>query len=361
MKNIIFNGMILDENPTGLGVFTKNVLDNIDKNKIKTIISHKKLNYSVKNTIVNIESKNKLKRIFLRNYKFNKVINNLLEDGDIIFSPTQHGVIRKNLNQIITIHDMIPLFYPQGRIHQYIYYKYILPKVIKNCKKIITVSNYTKKDLVEYYKIPSEKIEVVYNGYNKPKFVDIDKSIEFVKNQFDVDDYILMVGINYKYKNLHSVIKAYSDIETKSKLVIVGNYNVEYGRYLKRIVSEYGLDKKVIFLGYVSEEEKEMLYQASKFFIFPSLYEGFGLPVLEAMANKTPVLLSNSTSLPEVGGEAAVYFDSNNIDEIKRSLEYMFNLDETERRNLIGKGLKNIERFSWKKCGKQLSKIFDNI
>lgn len=361
MKNIIFNGMILDEKPTGLGVFTKNVLDNIDKRKIKTIISHKNLNYSVDNTIVNIESKSKFKRIFLRNYKFNKAINNLREEDDIIFSPTQHGIIRKKLNQIITIHDMIPLFYPQGRIHQYIYYKYILPKVIKNCKKIITVSNYTKKDLVKYYEVPSEKIEVVYNGYNRPKFVDIDRSRELVKNQFDIDNYILMVGINYKYKNLHSVIKAYSDIETKSKLVIVGNYNVKYGDYLKKVVREYKLDEKVIFLGYVSDEEKEMLYQASKFFVFPSLYEGFGLPVLEAMANKTPVLLSNSSSLPEVGGEAAVYFDSNNMEDIKRSLEYMLNLDESKRIDLIDKGLKNIARFSWEKCGKQLSKIFDNI
>lgn len=361
MRNIIFNAMILDDKPTGLGVFTKNVIENIDKEYIKLIVSQKALNYGVENEIINIESNSKIKKIFFRNYKFNKKIKKIALEEDVVFSPTQHGLSKGKFKQVITIHDLIPLLYPEGRRQQYIYYKYILPNVIRKVDKIITVSNYTKRDLIKYYKIEPNKIEVVYNGYDKPKYIDKEYSKKYVYDKFKLEKYILMVGINYNYKNLHSVIEAYKNINTDLKIIIVGNYNVSYGSYLREMTLKYNLEKNVLFLGYVSSEDKERLYQAAEFFIFPSLYEGFGLPVLEAMANKIPVLLSNATSLPEVGGEAAIYFDPNSIKDIEQKIKYIISMSDEEREQIIIKGLYNIEKFSWEKCSSEILKVLNKI
>lgn len=272
----------------------------------------------------------------------------------MLYSPTQHGINYNKIHQIITIHDLIPLFYPSGRWHQYMYYRFILPKVIKNSDKIITISNNTKKDIIRYYNVDVNKINVIYNGCNKPKLIDKEKSIKYIYNKYKIKDYLLMVGINYKYKNLHSVIEAYSNIirRVNNKLVIVGNCNNSYGKKLIKLVKKLRLNKDVIFLGYVNDYDLEKLYQAAKIFIYPSLYEGFGLPILEASANDTMVITSQYSSIPEIGQGISIMINTNNLTEIQNSLLYWINNTE---KFFIDK--KKLKKFNWNLTVKKIYEI----
>jgi len=161
-----------------------------------------------------------------------------------------------------------------------------------------------------------------------------------------------MIGINYNYKNLHSIIRAYGELkeELNYSIVIAGNYDVGYGQELVALTKELSLQENVKFLGYIDDDIKHYLYQASLAFIYPSLYEGFGLPILEAMYNRTPVICSNTSSLPEVAGNAAIYIDSSNIENVKSALLRVNNMTIEERNNFIKKGIERAELFSWEKC-----------
>lgn len=363
MKKIIFNAMIIDDMPSGLGIYARNVLKHIDDNKIAYVISKISIKCNIKNVIIKLNNKNKILSVFLRSHKFNNYVRKNRDYSHVFYSPTQHGINIKGIKQIITIHDVTPLIYPHGRIHQYIYYKYILPGIMKKCEKIIAVSNNTKNDIKKHYNIEDTKIEVIYDGFDKPNKVCVDESKKYIKNKYNIENYILLIGIHYKYKNLHSVIKAYSKIQKKidEKIVIVGNYNVKYGKELMELVKENNLEDKVMFLGYVNDDDKNKLYQASKVFIYPSLYEGFGLPILEAMANQTPVLCSNTSSLPEVGGSAAEMFNPNDINKLSEKILYMCKLSNEERQTYIDNGIENIKRFSWEKSASEIEKVIEQI
>lgn len=370
MKNIYFNAMILNNKPTGLGVYCKNILSRLSKLDIDYVVYNSTLDISkiikdsnINQIKINCNSKNKLVSVLLRNYKFNSLVNKKSKAEKItVYSPTQHGVKGKNINQIITIHDLLPLIYPSGRYHQYFYYKYILPKIIKKAEKIITISENTKNDIIKYYGTDSEKVIVIYNGYDKPKLIDKEYSVKYIENKYKVKDYLLMIGIHYRYKNLHNVIIAYSKIRTdiNKKLVIVGNYNTKYGFELKKLVNELNLNKYVIFTGYIDEEDKNFMYQAANLFIYPSLYEGFGLPILEAMANGTPVICSNTSSLPEVAGNAALLFNPNSIDDIERCILLLTDEKDASTEALIRKGYENIKRFSWENTVLKIKEVLKN-
>ncbi|ERI94316.1 glycosyltransferase, group 1 family protein [Clostridiales bacterium oral taxon 876 str. F0540] len=371
MRNIYFNGMILNNNPTGLGVYTENILDRLlEKYHVNYLVVHNKeyVKDNIKNIdktkMIDLEYKDSKISFLFRNYKFRKFVKENVDiKNDIVYSPTQHGLNIKGLKQIITIHDLMPLLYPKGRVHQYYYYKYILPKVIKHVNYIITVSENTKEDIIKYYNVDPNIIHVIYNGVDKPGNIGVDESKAYIFNKYKLQNYLLMVGINYKYKNLHRVIEAYNKIKNTidTKLVIVGNYKVAYGRELIKLTQELNLENNVLFLGYVSREEKEMLYKAANMFIYPSLYEGFGIPVLEAMSNGVPVACSNSSSLPEVAKDAAVMFDPNSIDEIEKSIKEVFYLDKSSRNKIIELGFNNVKKFSWDTAAKSVFNVISKL
>lgn len=367
MKNIIFNATILDDKLTGLGVYSKNILQRLDDNIFTHIIYTDKYKENAENTkdvVIKIESKNKLKKIFLRNYKVNKFLTCKKGFKTIHYSPTQHGSTNSTIKQIITIHDLIPLYYPSGRFQQYIYYKYILKKIINNSQYIITVSNNTKNDIIKEYNINEDKIKVIYNGFDDvDDVVDKDFSKKYVLEKYNLDNFILMVGIHYNYKNLHSVIEAYSNLKDLDylKIAIVGDDSNEYANSLKQLVKEKEIEDKVVFLGFVSNNDKNHLYRASKIFMYPSKYEGFGLPVLEAMANQTLVACSNNSSLKEVVLDAAYTFDPNNVGEIENAIKCILKMSYCEYNQYIERGKERIKYFSWDKCAQQVQEVITSL
>ena len=228
---------------------------------------------------------------------------------------------------------------------------------LKKATKVITVSENTKKDILKMFKVNPEKIEVIYNGVGK-EFVKKDKEdVKYLYNKYNIDEnkkILMYVGNLKPHKNLERLIEAYSKIDClkDTNLLLVGkafaNYNI-----LEEKEKSLNIDKEVIHTGIVTQEELVDLYNLTDLFIFPSLYEGFGIPVLEALACGTQVICSNTSSIPEVGGDVVDYFDPYNVDEIKNLIEQK--LKNKNNNDTYDEWLK---KFNWEEISKKTKEIF---
>jgi glycosyltransferase involved in cell wall biosynthesis len=262
--------------------------------------------------------------------------------------------VPKSKKLVISIHDVAFLTFPESFSKPFrLYYKLIIPINIKRADKIITVSNYSKNEIEKYYPNSIGKIEIIYNGYNN-QF----KNIKTTKK-----DQILYVGSMNERKNFIGTLKAFEVLkENKYELLMVGNFNLNFiiGEEAKAVLKNAKNNSKIKFLHNISNKELINIYNESKLFIFPSLYEGFGFPVLEAMACGTPVVCSKSSSLPEVGGDAVVYCDPYNIKDIKEKIKLVVE-DENLQNKMIQKGLKRAQVFSWEKSTEEHIKVFEEV
>ncbi|MDQ5954196.1 MAG: hypothetical protein QG583_124, partial [Patescibacteria group bacterium] len=232
--------------------------------------------------------------------------------------------------------------------------------VIK-AKKIITISEATKSDIIKFYKVSGEKIHVIYPGIKPSLLSNSHMSNDDVKKKYAIDSkFILFVGTLQPRKNIARLIEAFSLLNDKEvKLVIVGKKGWKYEEILEA-PKKFGCEEKVVFLNFVPEEDLQVLYKNAELFAFPSLYEGFGLPVLEAMKFNCPVLTSNVSSLPEAGGDAAHYCNPESTESIKEGIEKILE-DRKYRVNLIEKGKENIKKFSWEKAAKETLAVLTEV
>lgn len=359
-KKIIVNGSIIHERPTGLGVYAINIIKELSKDKNVTVYSPveiegvkvKKISQYVKPSYKKIGGLTRfLWTQFILPFKGGK--------SDIIYHPFQYLSFLSGKKQIITIHDFIPVHYPTVAKHQNIYYKYIMPILLKKAYKIICISENTKKDLENLYNVDKSKIEVIYNGYDKKMFNNKNITGDVVKKYSLSKPYMIMVGANYSHKNLEVAIKAFKNLDGYKdlELVIVGG-NSEYLMSLKEFAKKIEIDERIKFIGYVPDEDLKDLYGNSEAFIYPTLYEGFGLPILEAQACGTAVLCSNNSSLPEVYGKSAISFNPEKVETVEKAIKMLME-DKELRSNLIEKGYKNIKRFSWKLTAEEIKKIIE--
>jgi glycosyltransferase involved in cell wall biosynthesis len=277
--------------------------------------------------------------------------------------------------KVTTIHDLAifkypEVFMPRGGHDIIENQKRKLEWVKKEARIIIAVSESTKKDIVEILKIPEGKIKVVYEGadsaYNiQSSFVPLDgttadkhatKGTEETKKKYNINGkYLLAVGTLEPRKNIKRVIEAYNLLlsqDSDLSLVIVGKMG--WGSEIENIKNQ---KSKIKFLGYVPKEDLVCLYQGAEVFVYPSLYEGFGLPVLEAMASGCPVVTSSVSSLPEVVNDAGILVDPNNIDDIALGIKKAL----AEREILIKKGLTQAAKFSWGKTAKETLEIYKEL
>jgi len=266
---------------------------------------------------------------------------------------------------VFTIHDLILSFFPpRVSVVKKLAYKITLKSAIKKADKIIAVSQNTKKDLQRIFQLKGNKIEVIYNGVSKPRKDQKNLKREILKKKYHIDqDYLLYVGRFAPHKNVHRLIEAFNLLTKKNKidyqLVLVGPKDKEYSR-LKKLVDQYKLNKRVIFTGVISSKDLPLFYQNAYLFISPSLYEGFGLPILEAMSYGLPVVCSNASSIPEVAGNAALYFCPNNIRDIANKIQQAL-IDNRLRKDLIKKGQVQYKKFSWLKTAKETLKVYESI
>ncbi|MEW6455366.1 MAG: glycosyltransferase family 1 protein [Acidobacteriota bacterium] len=275
---------------------------------------------------------------------------------DVFHSPHYVIPILYKGKIITTIHDIIHILFPEFLPNPLAFYyaKYFIGAACKKSRLIITVSENSKKDILRHFPEARDKISVIYNGIDNRFFKDLQIQVREKEGL-----YILYTGNIKKHKNLETLIKAYSKLEKSfpHKLMIVGGNPY---RELVKIVDELNLNEKVIFKGYVSESELISLYEQASLFIFPSLYEGFGIPPLEAMAMGIPVLSSNFSSLPEILKDGAIYFNPLDENELfEKAKELLSN--EMQKEKLIKKGKEIAKEYSWKNNALKTLKLYEII
>ncbi len=268
---------------------------------------------------------------------------------------------------IVVIHDLTLYFFPEtarktGFLRRKAF-NFVLKSAVKDSAKIITDSENTKNDILEVFHPDPKKIVVIKLAADDKTFVNAsEKNIERIKNQFKIDTpMILYVGQFRAHKNIANLVKAFDIIrkKTPAKLVLVGKPDQNYQELVETIdKSPYKLD--IVMPGFVSDEDLTAWYRIATCYVFPSLYEGFGLPGLEAMMAKTAVVSSNHSSLPEIYGEAALYFNPKKLDEMAEKIERVLT-DENLRQGLIKKGSEMIKKYSWKKTAEETLAVFNEI
>jgi len=281
--------------------------------------------------------------------------NTLVDKNMDIYHVPQNGVglpTSKNCPYVITLHDVIPYKMPETVGEQYLkIFNEKLPDIISMCDGIITVSEYSKQDIVETFNFPREKIYVtylasedIYKPYNKP----LSKLI-IEKNYSISGDYILYIGGFSPRKNILGLMDSFSILLPKLKkdlkLVIAGSKGKSYDIYKKR-AQDLHIEDNVIFPGFISMDHMPFMYNACELFVYPSFYEGFGLPPIEAMACGVPVIASNVTSIPEIVKDSTLLVNPYDIVDLS---EKMYNVlhDNDLRQSLITKGLKRSSTLTW--------------
>ncbi len=283
----------------------------------------------------------------------------------IIFSPSHYAPRFSPIPTAISIMDLSYIHFPQLFAKKDLYQltKWTAYSVA-NAKKIFTISEASKNDIINHYKVEAERIVVTYPGI-KAKSNPMDKTptLEELKQRYGIEGkFILFVGTIQPRKNIARLIEAFSQVlkkHEKISLVIVGKKGWLYEPILQK-PHDLGISSKVKFLDFISNNDLHALYQYALCYILPSLYEGFGLPVLEAMQYGCPVITSNISSLPEAGGDAALYVNPEDVSDIANKI-FMMVENQKVREEYRKKGYEHIKKFSWKKTAQQTLAVLEQM
>jgi len=269
---------------------------------------------------------------------------------------------------VVTVHDLILSRFPTVKAttlgpvryaFKYLMYHLVMRYALRASAAVIAVSEYTKQDILKEYSIEPAKIFVTYEGVTHPEVARPKKNI--LQNYGIVEPYLLYVGNAYPHKNLEGLLRAFPDVRKIRKelsLVLVGKDDYFFQR-LKQFVREQSIEK-VVFPGFVPDDDLQCVYAHADAYVFPSLYEGFGLPPLEAMANGTPVVSSKASCLPEVLGSAVVYFDPRDQRDMIEAL-VRIGRDVSLRKELQKRGYERVQRYNWASMAEKTKSIYTKI
>jgi len=277
-------------------------------------------------------------------------------------------VFFRSTKNVVTIHDLTLWFYP-GRKHKSPFkkwvYRYIIAKSCQNADRIIAVSEGTKQDIVKYLKIDPAKIDVIYEGVApRLRYQTDPKKIEMIKSKYNISaPFFLYVGQWRNHKNLVRLIRAFAIFRRRynleHQLVIVGKQD-PLAPEIPATIKQLGLQDTVITTGYIADSDLSDFYVSAEAFVFPSLYEGFGLPPLEAMSHGTPVISSNASVMPEVLGDAALFFDPLNLEDIASKL-YQFATSYKLRQELKDKGIAQARKYSFGRMAREVLATYQKV
>lgn len=270
--------------------------------------------------------------------------------GDrLLWSPTNSGPISLR-RQVVTVHDLVAIDHPEWVSKRYGgWYRYMLPRLLRNAAHIIAISNFTRSQIISELRIPENRVSVIYNGVDDrfcPQSPEVINKALYACG-LPSSKYILSVCSIEPRKNISRLIDAWKEIVDSLPedvyLVLVGNVGV------KRVFPQMKMDnlpKRVFFSGHISDEYLPAILAGAQLFVYPSLYEGFGLPPLEAMACGTPIISSNCSAIPEVVGNAGILIDPNSVSQIAKAVKCLFFENDT-RNKLIKLGLAQSKKFRW--------------
>jgi len=366
--NIAINASLLDSVPTGLGIYTINLLAKLVRLLVKNhevrIFTSAVSNGSLFGCpVVKIPSfvqpRFGVTAAMARFAWTQTVLPFASMDCDLLYSTTHHGPLWHRRPQIITIHDLLPLHFPAQYRLQHVYFRTVLPRLLKAATAVVVDSEHTRGDVHRSYGTPLEKIWVVYCGADhvRPHSAgDVDLTAKY-----GLRHYILAVGASYPHKNVIRALDAFAvakrSVPDLQFALIAGPSH--YLESAKRYVGDIGLTD-VKFLGYVDHGDLPHLYASAAAFIYPSLYEGFGLPPLEAMLHRCPAIVSRVSSLPEVCGEAAYYVDPLAVDDMAKAIIAVVG-SRALQDELRLKGVQRAAAYTWDNAAKQLYSVFEHV
>jgi len=309
---------------------------------------------------------------FANYLEMNRVINSLKVDL-VHFPHTFWRPLMIRVPYVITVHDLLDYMYRARTSNgmRRMMHSYMTRRAMQRAARIFAVSNFTKRDVSRYFGIESEKIEVVYNALDV-NFLRGHSSAaeqELVRGRYQVESpFLLYAGRISPHKNVARIIEAFSALKAELakdgaypdlKLIIIGD-EVSKNPDIRRAVIRSGMQHEVRFLGFVPIDVLRVFFDMAKVFVFPSLYEGFGLPPLEAMAHGTPVVASNTSALPEVVGNAALLVNPENVFEISRALQRALT-DQSLRERMKAAGVEQAQRFSWEASVQRMVQVYGEV
>jgi glycosyltransferase involved in cell wall biosynthesis len=284
------------------------------------------------------------------------------ENVDVIHVPYFAPPLLGARKTLVTVHDLIPLVLPAYRGSLLVRtYTRLVTIAARRAAAILTDSHSSKRDIVALLRVPAERVRVIHLAASEGfKPVSDEARLYDVRRKYGLpEEYVLYLGGFDQRKNLETLIAAYADVAARlgseNRLVVAGRLPTRDSDFFpnpRRLVERWNLQDKVIFAGWVKEDDKPALYSGANLFVFPSRYEGFGLPVLEAMSCGTAVIASNSTSLPEITGDAALLVDPDDVEGLAAAMTDLLE-NETRREELASKGLQRARLFSWRETAAQ--------
>ncbi len=278
---------------------------------------------------------------------------------DVFFNPTHYAPLFLNCPLVISILDVSYKYFPELFKKKDLYKLSLWGKYsVKKAASILTISNSSKDDIIKEYKVSGHKIHVIPVGIKDINERKMSKE-EFIKKHKISNPYVLFVGTLQPRKNVKRLIEAFSKQENQDlDLVLVGKKGWNYEDILNT-PKELGIEDRVYFLEDVSNEDLPSFYKYAECFVLPSLYEGFGLPVLEAMRYGCPVITSDVSSLPEAGGDAALYCDPEDTDSIASKMTELLASKKLQEK-LVKKGYEHVKKFSWEKSAKEVLNVLES-
>ncbi|MBW4426028.1 MAG: glycosyltransferase family 4 protein [Nostoc desertorum CM1-VF14] len=343
---LLINLSFLLTKPTGITTYALNLLPHLQQLYPTLLVSQNIPGYNCypipPNQTAEQGIKGHLKRLVWTQFQLPQIYRKL--KSQILFSSLPEAPLYSNCCFVAMVHDFIPLRFPKRFSPLTPYYRYYIPQVINQAQHIICNSQATAKDITNFYGIPANKITPIPLAHDRTHFSPLN---------LPTRNYFLYIGRQEPYKNIQRLISAFAALPSCKdyELWLAGPSDRRYTPILKAQVEQLGITNQVKFLDYIPYSELPKIINQAIALVFPSLWEGFGLPVLEAMACGTPIITSNLSSLPEVAGDAAILINPYNTGEITEAMQAIAT-DSELRSCLSSKGITHSQQFSWEKTGK---------
>lgn len=363
MKRLCIDARML--HASGIGTYLQNLLPTLAKKYVLILIGDAQeiSPYQAKRVASNVSI-----------YSLQEIIKlpSLIPKCDIFWSPHYNVPILpiKAKKRLVTIHDVYHLAYLQSlSLKQKLYAKIMMQAAVQKSCHIITVSQFSKKEIVKYTPCSPDKISVIHNGINHDHFRSISDNglLQAVREKYKLpENFILFVGNVKPHKNLITLIHAFDKIKSSipHELVIVGKkegFITNDNKVFDRITQDKSLEEKIHFTGFVDDEDLPLIYNLADLFVFPSLYEGFGLPPLEAMACGCPTLVSNMASMPEICGPNAYYTDPMDANQMADNIQKVINAPQEKKAKMIKSGLQQAASYTWDQSIREHIKLLDSL
>jgi glycosyltransferase involved in cell wall biosynthesis len=355
-NSLLINLAVIFDKPTGIATYARNIIPSLDSLN-PTLLSAQEFKYykcyPIADDMTPAQgSKGHFKRLLWTQWQLPRIYQQL--QADLIYSPIPEAPLYSQCRYVVMCHDLIPLRFPRLTSPLTNYFHYIVPLVLKQAEHIICNSKATARDIVDFYGIAANKITPILLGYDATNFYPRNRS-----HLSKTNPYFLYLGRQDPYKNLTGLIKAFAAIPNSDyHLAIAGSTDPRFTPQLQQQAKELGIEQRVIWLDYLNYQELPLVISDAIALVFPTLWEGFGLPVLEAMACGTPVITSNLASLPEITGDAAILIDPNDITAITSAMIDIAK-DEQVRSQLSQLSLQQAQKFSWTKTGAATKEVLE--